>query len=304
MNLPQITAYLENLRSSLKKLRITEDFCEKLIDSVEIRIYSLLRHWNEISFRKGILAVGHEEGCFYEPAAKLEVKCFVVVTIRNSLFETLQSDQYQTTGLKHPLCDKEIKAFTKNAILYFNKLDFEALSRQLANDTHEDFYQNIVSKYPASWAALQRLWTSSKKIGYPAVPCMPAVIQELSFDNPDYNNEKRLLTVAKLDGMDPTIDDGLKGTLRRLQSGQIQVLYVGSFKHLSRNFEKLMRVMEFVLTNGSAFVTVNYFIQNGYIEKRPEILRAAHGEEEFLQQLHRKDRLGANHQKVIQSLIE
>jgi len=48
-----------------------------------------------------------------------------------------------------------------------------------------------------------------------------------------------------------------------------------SFKALTRNIEKLLLVMEYLLQHDVPFVTSNYFITNGYIERRAKLLKAA-----------------------------
>ncbi len=53
------------------------------------------------------------------------------------------------------------------------------------------------------------------------------------------------------------------------------------FKGLSRNFEKILHVLQIILQRGKAFVTCNYYISNGRIEKRRKILRAFHCEEDM-----------------------
>ena len=51
---------------------------------------------------------------------------------------------------------------------------------------------------------------------------------------------------------------------------------------LSRNFEKVLHVLQIALENKKIFLTSNYYISNGYIEKRKIILRAAHNEKDVI----------------------
>lgn len=97
-------------------------FIEHVCWTVEKQMLSALYHWTDIPFRKALLLLASEEGTFYEPGGKTEVKCFVVLTLRNSPFETMQSESYQETGLSKSLSDAQIKVVTSAAIVYFKRL--------------------------------------------------------------------------------------------------------------------------------------------------------------------------------------
>lgn len=70
------------------------------------------------------MLLGSEEGPFYEPAGKADVKCFIVVTLRNSPIETIQSDNYVSAGMQNSLSSQDVKEITSGAIRFFNPLDF------------------------------------------------------------------------------------------------------------------------------------------------------------------------------------
>lgn len=72
---------------------IPNNVIEIVNKDIETRIYSLLSRWTDIVFRRVLLTTGLEEATFYEPNEDLELKCFVVVVIRNSLFENLVSNR-------------------------------------------------------------------------------------------------------------------------------------------------------------------------------------------------------------------
>jgi hypothetical protein len=302
MWLQEVETYLDLLRERLKTLQVDGVFQNKLIFSVQLRMYSLLKHWNDIPFRRGILAVGLEEGLYYEPDAKLETKCFVVVCIRNSYIETLQSESFADAGLTEALSVEKFKSITMHAISYFKRLDFEALCRCLARETIEDYYGAIVAAHPVTWAVLCRLWTSANKRTYPPLPCepyqIPGMLALAGLETQELNPPKVIL-----DAMDITIDDTLLRILSAVQADKLDVFYISCFKHLSRNFEKLMHVMEFCLTRGCLVVTNNYFLENGYIEKRKELLRAAHDVEETKNQLRIKAKPGSQHEKALNHML-
>lgn len=61
----------------------------------------------------------------------------------------------------------------------------------------------------------------------------------------------------------------------------IDIFYVDCFKGLSRNFEKILHVLQIILQSEKAFVTCNYYISDGRIEKRKKILRASHSQKDM-----------------------
>ena len=91
---------------------------------------SIIFHWNEIDFRKAILITGLEEAEFYEPDAEIDIKCFVVVTIRNSYLEQIFCDDCHTFGMSKPLNEENVKIITGKAIEYFRSINFSELARR------------------------------------------------------------------------------------------------------------------------------------------------------------------------------
>lgn len=85
--------------------------------------------------------------------------------------------------------------------------------------------------------------------------------------------------------------------------GEISTFYVDSFKRLSRNFEKILHVLQIVLQSGKAFVTCNYYISNDRIEKRSKILRAAHTEKEMFDNLQNLKGLPSFFKSVLKRMI-
>ena len=83
----------EVLYNRLLKLNIKEKYVEKITNDIKEQMYDALYHWNDVKFRNALLILGLEGGKFYMPEADLDIKCFVVVTIRNSLLETVFSDE-------------------------------------------------------------------------------------------------------------------------------------------------------------------------------------------------------------------
>lgn len=279
MAIEAIEHYLNRILAPiLKDYGVSESFVKQIIDTVEMQIYSCIRHWTDLSFRRALLLIGSEEGPFYEPAGKNDIKCFVVVTIRNSPFETLQSRNYAQSGLSSELPDSKIQAITKKAISYFNQLNFADLSEAAKqDDRHFDIYGELARRFPVAWTALEQLAGAAKKtIEYAKEPFeRPFALDGVpltDIDHADIDDRKKFEAV--LDGYSPDIDPQLSVALYNAVTYHVPFA-VDCFKMVTRNIEKLLQIMEFLLTHDRALVTSNYYIENGYAEQRVKPLRAA-----------------------------
>lgn len=280
MPISHITDYLDNLLlPKLKASGVNNSFCWDLRETVETQMYSALRHWDELPFRKALLLIASEEGLFYEPVARSDIKNFVVLTLRNSPFETLQSADYLRTGIAKSLTNQEVKAFTSAAVMYFNRLDFSYLCNEAKACEKQDVYAEAAVQFPVAWNALTHLAMSkAKTMFYDRFPS--PVPYELPVIKPQETTPGRLLeSHMVLDGFSQEIDEALAGILRTVVDEK-GVFLVNSFKMLSRNIIKILSVIEYLLTRDLSFATVNYYLENGYAEQRSTILRAAHSTKE------------------------
>ena len=51
---------------------------------------------------------------------------------------------------------------------------------------------------------------------------------------------------------------------------------------LTRNIEKLLRVIEFILTHNAMYITGNYLMTKNYVARRKNLIRASHtGDDEL-----------------------
>lgn len=86
-------------------------------------------------------------------------------------------------------------------------------------------------------------------------------------------------------------------------SGRIDIFYVDCFKGLTRNFEKVLHVLEIILQSGKAFVTCNYYISNGRIEKRRKILRASHSQKDMFDNVRNLNGLPTFFKSVLKGMV-
>lgn len=283
-------------------------FAQHIAETIDLQATSLLRHWEDLTFRKTVLLLGSEEGSFYEPAGKYDTKCFVVVTIRNSPIETIQSERFSSAGLSAAISDAAVREITGDAIRYFNTKDFSALCKEAKREEKPDFYQAVSTKYPVAWSALQHLAiTSAKVVDYEKVPFeQPYQLKEGEEKGKgpagETGNEKGERVKSVFDGYSAEMDPELITLLHKIVENARGVFVVDSFKVASRNFEDQLRIVEFLLTHEGTFATSNYYLENGHVERRTKLLRAAHTIPQMEQNMLQVSGLGYRHGAALKNL--
>ena len=273
-----IQEYLNDLLGNqLREMKYR--YREQIVADIKNRMCSLLSKWDDEEYRRTILFVTDEEALFYEPYAAAEVKEFVVAALRNSMLEVAASVNCTQFKMQDPLSNEKIRQLTSDAIVYFRQCSFASLREEAQSMEFKDVYGQAIKKYPLAWDVLKKTALMTGEI--------------LEFAGADqtvseYEDQKldcRKYDKVICDGYSLEFDEYLEEALGNLISGHTEVFFVDSFKILTRNFEKVLHVLQIILENGRTFVTCNYYISNGYIEKRKEILRAAHSEKDVLNNL-------------------
>ena len=273
-----IQEYLNDLLGNqLREMKYR--YREQIAADIKNRMCSLLSKWDDEEYRRTILFVTDEEALFYEPYAAAEGKEFVVAALRNSMLEVAASVNCTQFKMQDPLSNEKIRQLTSDAIVYFRQCSFASLREEAQSMEFKDVYGQAIKKYPLAWDVLKKTALMTGEI--------------LEFAGADqtvseYEDQKldcRKYDKVICDGYSLEFDEYLEEALGNLISGHTEVFFVDSFKILSRNFEKVLHVLQIILENGRTFVTCNYYISNGYIEKRKEILRAAHSEKDVLKNL-------------------
>lgn len=292
-----IQEYLNDLvNNQLKEMKYR--FRIKISEDIKNRMCSLMVRWDDESYRKTILFTTKEEALFYEPFAENEVRKFVVATIRNSMLEIAASDNCSLLKMAEPLKNERIRTITSNAINYFKKCNIENLRIEAEQMEYEDVYENSKNKYPLAWEVLKRTAVMKKE------ECEYEKIEIQERDKEDLNSElKSEIKITICDGYTLEFDDNLKKILGYVISGELDVFFVDSFKMLTRNFEKVLHVLQVVLENKKTFVTCNYYISNEYIEKRGKIVRAAHNENDMIKNVEEWKNAPPRLSKILRDLI-
>ena len=293
----EIQEYLNDLLGNqLREMKYR--YREQIVADIKNRMCSLLSKWDDEEYRRTILFVTDEEALFYEPYAAAEVKEFVVATIRDRMLEVAASVNCAQFKMEDPLSDKKIRQMTSDAIAYFRQYGFESLQEEARSMEFKDVYGEAIKKYPLAWEILKKTaLLTAETLQFAGTNETVSEYEDQKLDCKTYNK-------VVCDGYSLDFDDYLKEELGNLISGYTEVLYVDSFKILSRNFEKVLHVLQIILENGRTFVTSNYYISNGYIEKRKEILRAAHSEKDVFENLRNRRGTPAELRNILKGMAD
>ena len=300
-----IEQYLnEILAPQLTALGTPGTLVARIVVSVREQMVSCIYHWNDVPFRKTLLLIGEEEGTFYLPKANANIRNFVVVTLRNSALETIHADSYQGKRLT----SDDIRAITAAAIEYFRNADFPAIAEQIGL-LENDKYGTLAKKYPISWVALTQLANTTKQIvEYEPLPIIAKpnlkMLKPQNAVNGMYfaQQQSPIMQVTE-DGYSLTVDYGLHHTLQAVIEHDVP--FVGdSFKGISRNVEKLLAVMEYLLGNRRAYITANYLIANGHVERRLKPLKPAHDHKGMKRNWRNSTDLTKRHKMWLQAVVE
>lgn len=283
----KVDYYIWNiLKRQLQKNKVSNINLYKILDQVKLQLYSILCHWNDYTFRNAILLIGSEEGTFYE-THNVIIANMVVVTIRNSLLEGVCSDNYKAYGCARMLSNHVVKEITSRAIVYFSEINLEEISKTI--EVEDDFYKTISDKYPVAMKSLMELAKCSemdREHDYENYFENVYDLEELKLLDddstiPSVDSLSNHITKVIEDGISPLFNDSLCQLLKGILDKESHIFVIDSFKMLTRNFEKLMKVLEFVLTHNAIFLTSNYLLSNNYVSRRKDLLRASHNFEEF-----------------------
>lgn len=267
-----IQEYMQSvLDPQLLSLGLNRHQREIVVEDVTQRLESLLSHWSDVPFRRTILVLGTEEATFWEPqSASLEVRSLVVVTVRNSLVTDLNASRAYTPKLrsrKQFLPDERMPSITGEAIKYFQGVNLNAVQVQASHD----MFGSLPRRFPNAWHVLSLLGNSS----HDEIECNLPKAEGQPMDFSTIRGRMKGDTVIE-SGIDPCFDDHLKKALRLIEEGEIGAFFSFAFKGITRNPEKLLAIIDHVLSVGATVVTPNYLLSPTYLARRNPLLRPAH----------------------------
>jgi hypothetical protein len=248
------------LAPQLLSLGLNKHQREVVLEDVTERLESLLSHWSDLPFRRTVLVLGTEEASFWEPrSASLEIRSLVVVTVRNSLVTDLNADRAYTPKLrsrKQFLPDERMPWITGEAIKYFQGINLDNVQIQV----HQDMFGSFPRRFPNAWHALSHLGNSSDN----EIECQlpKAEGEPMAFSALQGCTEGHTVIES---GIDPGFDRYLLDVLRGIERREVGALITASFKHITRNPEKLLSVIDRILCCGGTVLTPNYLLSPTYL---------------------------------------
>jgi hypothetical protein len=213
------------------------------------------------SIRDILMAPFIEEVFDHEPYdASLEFKGAVAVVVRNSLIEKAHANG--------PLSSDGIRAITAAAVGPLSHLLAAGRRGGVAQDVENPF-SALPSNYPRAWACLTALTdiVGSSGRGTYRVPDAPVPVlpgpDEL-IDAPAATDDHSKVVLSAID---PRFDRRL---VERLEQAAFHgvILWISALSRISRNMEKLMRVLEFLIAHDATLVTTNYMLRSGDVWAR------------------------------------
>jgi hypothetical protein len=288
------------LRPQLKSLGLNSSQQSIVLSDVCRRLNSLLTHWPDSSFRRTALMCGVEEATFYEPAtAEPDIRALVVVGVRNSLVEDLGASRPATPELRlrhRALTDSGMRRLTSAAIEYFCQYDFGQLRSLPEVPADNDIFGSLSVIYPNAWRVLSALANSAGT--------------EVTYGSPDTGSFDRLppgstgkttesATRVVSSGIDPAMDGHLTSYLSQIKDRECSLFFSDSFKGVTRNPDKLLYIVECVLTHGGSFVTHNYYLGQTYASRRLPLLRPFHLRSEVIARFGNQLGLSDRHRQAL-----
>lgn len=271
-----IEDYLDKiLYFQLREMNIKYRYIKQIQNDIKDRMFSLLSVWGDGGKRNGILLMAREEADYYLPKGKDDVRAFVVTTIRNSMLEIAASNSCTQFKLSEPLSNEEIQRITQEAVKYFDCIDFSVLDKEI-DGNFTDVYKAAIRKYPLAWNVIYELANMEMQ----ETDCDFA-LPEKGIDRKTDMEEMKIKTVVS-DGYTLEFDDYLKQVIGEVISGQVDLFFSDCFKMISRNFEKVLHVLQILLENDCVICTSNFYISTKHLSKRSKPVRASHTEKDVM----------------------
>jgi hypothetical protein len=273
-----IESYLRTLlRPQLSALGVNGKQQNLVCDDIHTRLSSLLGNWDDVMFRHTALLLGTEDATFYQPASvDLEIRALIVVGIRNSMLEDLSADHPFVEAfvpIARCLPDSFVPVITSEAVAYFASAYREQGGWNLSvPKASSDVFRSLSKQFPESWRRLEILANSDLSEHNFTAQADKQFQQPLLDEEAGRGGAKTTV----LSGYAPDIDPDLRRILDLIRAGEGEFFFTSTFKWLTRNPQKLLRVIESLLSWNRSYVTSNYLIGRDYCAKRQPLIRPPH----------------------------
>lgn len=227
-----------------------------------------------------IAAPYFEESFDHEPAgAPLWTKAITTVIIRNSLLEELHAHGPVESG--------GIQGVTTYGLGPVSHLRVARRLNPVDLPASEDIFGSLADRYPRAWACLDRLRDllneGGGRLGYRApdapVPQLPdagELVEAPAASGVDVPSGK--VQAVVFSAIDPRFDQSLYSLLESALEGPGLIVGFSALSRISRNSDKLLRVLEFLLAHKARVLTTNYLLADGevWVRKRELVKPDSH----------------------------
>lgn len=243
--------------------------------------------------RNTLVAPFIEEVVSYEPRdVSPALRAAVTVMVRNSLLETVHA-----AGL---VSADELRITTTAAARPLAELLTMATSEPL-RPVKDDVFSRLPATYPRAWAALTALADTVGQGGRhdyrlpdAPVPALPTA-DEVVAARPGKQHPGSVVESA----ITPVFNQQLVDGLGLVIAHQVP-FYVPSLSRVSRNMDKLLRVMELLLARGVPIMTTNYLIRSHDVWVRRRLIQPDNYNR--LSGLDTLDGLSGSHRKLVEAI--
>jgi hypothetical protein len=272
----------------------------QVCDDVRLRLASVLSRWADGPTRTHLLLVGQEEGQHYAPGSVPDdVRALVVVAVRNSLLEELCTSASRLVPAGESIIgDEQLAAITGEAVHFWRHLPLAPTSASVGTPAGDPF-GHLARAYPHAYHVLDALASSPAPIvRFAACTAPPPPL----LDSPSGGSvpARGVPPLRVGSGWDPALDDDLLAALHGVHAGTLGGLVLPTWKHCTRNTDKLYRVLDYVLGHGGRVVTVNYLLTPTYACRRVPLLKPAHDSRAVGLQVRDRTRLQPEHAQALE----
>ena len=103
--------------------------------------------------------------------------------------------------------------------------------------------------------------------------------------------------------MSDAFNELLYNMLETTANSEYKAFFTDSFKVLTRNFDKTLKIIQYLLERNSIFGTFNYYLSNGYISVRKDLLKPYHKRSELLYKFKKMNGISKRHKNFLKQKI-
>lgn len=247
-----------------------------------------------------------EESFDHEPGdAPVWMKVITTLIIRNSWLE-----ETHTNG---PVNSGGIQAITTYGLEPLSHFLAARRRQPLPSDPSDGLFTNLPDIYPRAWTCLTALRDvlnddGGGRIGYripdapvPALPKADEIVQAPAAQHVD--KPSNAFEAVVFSAIDPRFDCIALSFLQNAAENDGLLLGLSALSRISRNIDKLLRVLEFLLAHGARILITNYLLTNREVwVRRRDLIKpdSAHP----ISGLRQLSGLGGAHKKTVRSYLD